>query len=56
VKDVVGYEGGLIFDSGKPDGTPRKALDVRKLHAQGWRATTELRQGVQETYRWYLEQ
>jgi GDP-L-fucose synthase len=56
VKDVVGYEGGLIFDSGKPDGTPRKALDVRKLHALGWRATTELRQGVQETYRWYLEQ
>ncbi len=53
VKDVVGYKGELRFDPSKPDGTPRKLLDVSRLAALGWRAKTPLRQGLEETYAWY---
>ncbi len=55
VKSVVGYAGELIFDASKPDGTPRKLVDVSRLTALGWRAKTELRAGLESTYRWYLE-
>lgn len=54
VAEVVGFEGSLRFDAGKPDGTPRKVLDVTRLHALGWHAKIPLRQGIQETYEWYL--
>lgn len=50
VVDVVGFDGKLVFDADKPDGTPRKLLDVSKLAALGWRATTELRQGIALAY------
>jgi len=53
--EVVGYEGQLSFDPSKPDGTPRKLLDVKKLHALGWRTTRPLRAGVQDAYRWFVE-
>jgi GDP-L-fucose synthase len=56
VKDVVGYRGELRFDTSKPDGTPRKLLDVSRLHALGWRARIPLRRGIEETYAWYLAQ
>jgi len=55
VRDVVGYSGEITFDSSKPDGTPRKLMDVSRLHGLGWQATTGLKQGIQETYSWYLE-
>ena len=55
VKSVVGYSGELVFDTSKPDGTPRKLVDVSRLTALGWRAKTELRAGLEATYRWYLE-
>jgi GDP-L-fucose synthase len=55
VADIVGYEGGYIFDSSKPDGVSRKLLDVALLSGMGWRATTELRVGIQRTYEWYRE-
>ena len=55
VCSVVGYQGGLIFDTTKPDGTPRKLLDVSKLTKLGWRATIPLKKGLEETYKWYLE-
>ncbi len=54
VKQVVGFEGELRFDASKPDGTPRKLLDVSRLHALGWRARIPLRQGIEQTYAWYL--
>ena len=54
VRDVVGYGGELVFDTSKPDGTPRKLLDVSRLTALGWRATTPLRRGIEETLQWYL--
>jgi GDP-L-fucose synthase len=54
LRDVVGYRGDLRFDTTKPDGTPRKLLDVSRLHALGWRARIPLRRGIEETYAWYL--
>jgi GDP-L-fucose synthase len=53
IRDVVGYQGRLVFDSSKADGTPRKLLDVSRLAAMGWRSRTPLRQGIEETVRWY---
>lgn len=55
VKDAVGFEGELKFDSGKPDGTPRKLLDVSKLDSLGWKAKTELKTGIEQTYQWFLQ-
>ena len=55
VKDIVGFNGSLLFDSAKPDGTPRKLLDVSRLHAIGWKANISLSDGVSQTYRWYLD-
>jgi GDP-L-fucose synthase len=51
---VVGFAGEIRFDRTKPDGTPRKLLDVSRLHALGWRARTALEDGVRTTYVWYL--
>ncbi len=55
VADVVGFGGTLVFDRSKPDGTPRKLLDVSRMEALGWRARIALRDGVAATYRWFLE-
>jgi GDP-L-fucose synthase len=55
VARVVGYEGRLTFDTTKPDGTPRKLLDVSRLHALGWRPTIGLETGLTQTYAWFLE-
>jgi GDP-L-fucose synthase len=51
VKDIVGYQGKLHFDATKPDGTPRKLMDVSKLHGLGWKARIGLREGITEVYR-----
>ena len=56
VCDVVGFEGELVFDASKPDGAPRKWLSVDRLAELGWRAKTGLRDGIGDTYRWFLEQ
>jgi GDP-L-fucose synthase len=50
VMEVVGFEGGIVFDDTKPDGTPRKLLDVSRIAALGWRASTPLRDGIRTTY------
>jgi GDP-L-fucose synthase len=55
VRDVVYPEAELVFDTSKPDGTPRKLLDVSRLHALGWRHRIELREGIESTYQWFLE-
>jgi GDP-L-fucose synthase len=52
---VTGFTGTLVFDTSKPDGTPRKLLDVSRLKALGWEAGITLREGLEDTYRWYLE-
>lgn len=53
--DIVDYGGELVFDPSKPDGTPRKLLDVSRLSGLGWRARTGLEEGLSSTYRWFLE-
>src|SRR5688572_367037 len=53
--EVVGFQGTLAWDSTKPDGTPRKLLDVSKVHALGWRHEIPLREGIARTYQWFLE-
>lgn len=55
IKEIVGYEGEIKFDTTKPDGTPRKLLDVSRLHATGWKHKIELREGIQSTYEWFKE-
>jgi GDP-L-fucose synthase len=55
VRDVVYPRASLTFDTTKPDGAPRKLLDVSKLHALGWRHTIALEQGIRSTYAWFLE-
>lgn len=54
VSSVVGFKGGIEWDLTKPDGTPRKLLDVSKLHQLGWRHKIELQEGIEQTYSWFL--
>ena len=53
VKDCVGYEGQIVWDTTKPDGTPRKLLDVSKLHSLDWKHNIGLADGIKSTYEWY---
>ncbi|MDQ1626455.1 MAG: GDP-L-fucose synthase [Actinomycetota bacterium] len=54
IADVVGYEGDVTLDPRRPDGTPRKVLDVARINALGWKAEVSLREGIEMIYRWYL--
>lgn len=55
VRDVVGFEGGLVFNADMPDGTPRKLTTVEKLHELGWRHKIHIKNGLRLTYNWYIE-
>lgn len=55
VTRVVGYTGKIKFDASKPDGTPRKLMDLSRMRALGWRPEIDLEDGIRSTYRWYLE-
>jgi GDP-L-fucose synthase len=55
IQKVTGHKGAIVWDSEKPDGTPRKLMDVSKMKAIGWEYTTELKQGIEKTYHWLLE-
>ncbi len=55
VRDVVYPDGELVFDASKPDGSPRKLLDVSRINALGWKASIGLREGIESTYAWFLE-
>ena len=55
IKQVVGYQGEIVFDDTKPDGAPRKMLDCTKLHNLGWRSSISLADGLASTYQWYLD-
>ena len=56
IRRVVGFDGELQFDSSKPDGTPRKLLDVARIHSLGWQAGIPLEVGIASTYEWFLQQ
>ena len=55
VSDAVGFKGKLVFDTSKPDGTPRKLLDVSRLHGLGWKHQIQLADGILSTYNWFLQ-
>ena len=55
IKEVVGYEGVLSFDSSKPDGNPRKLLDSKLINSYGWKPEISLQKGIENTYSWYKE-
>jgi GDP-L-fucose synthase len=51
---VTGHQGKILWDASKPDGTPRKLMDVSKMKALGWEYSTELKNGIIKTYQWFL--
>jgi GDP-L-fucose synthase len=55
MKEIVGYKGNIIFDNTKPDGAPRKLIDVSRLAKMGWNYSVDLKEGLNKTYEWYLE-
>jgi GDP-L-fucose synthase len=55
IRDIIGFNGEVRFDPFRPDGTPRKLLDVSRMRALGWQAKIPLQEGIEQTYRWYLE-
>jgi GDP-L-fucose synthase len=56
IKKIVGFTGGITWDTSKPDGTPRKLLDTSKIEALGWNPQISLEDGITSTYDWYLNQ
>jgi nucleoside-diphosphate-sugar epimerase len=56
MKEVVGFKGKLSFDTSKPDGAPRKLIDISRLSNMGWSHTTNLKEGLEKTYEWYLSE
>ena len=55
IQEVVGFKGNILWDKSKPDGTPRKLMDVSKMRDLGWSYSTELTEGIEKTYQWFLE-
>ena len=55
IQSVTGHQGNIIWDASKPDGTPRKLMDVSKINELGWQYSTELEDGIKKTYKWFLE-
>ena len=55
IQKVTGHEGNIVWDTEKPDGTPRKLMDVSKMQNIGWEYSTELQEGIEKTYQWFLE-
>jgi GDP-L-fucose synthase len=56
IKEIVGFDGEIRYDTSKPDGTPRKLLDVSRLESLGWRSRISLREGIEKTYQWYVKE
>jgi GDP-L-fucose synthase len=55
IQSIVGHQGNIVWDSSKPDGTPRKLMDVSKINSLGWKAEISLEEGIRDTYSWFLE-
>lgn len=55
IRDIVGYEGEIRWDTSQPDGNPRRLLDISRMEKLGWKAKTDFREGVAQTYQWFLE-
>jgi GDP-L-fucose synthase len=55
IQKIVGHKGSIEWDASKPDGTPRKLLDISRLNQEGWKAKIKLENGIKETYKWFLK-
>ena len=55
IQKVTGHKGQIVWDADKPDGTPRKLMDVSKMKNLGWSYSVELEEGIEKTYKWFLE-
>jgi len=55
IQQAVGHQGDIVWDSSKPDGTPRKLMDISRMHSLGWKHQVELKEGIEKTYAWFLE-
>jgi GDP-L-fucose synthase len=55
IKEVIGYNGEITWDTSKPDGMPRKILDVSRINKLGWKHSTNIKEGIQKTYEWYIK-
>jgi GDP-L-fucose synthase len=55
IAEVIGFTGDVVYDSSKPDGTPRKLMDVSRINKLGWKNKTSLKKGIEKTYKWFLE-
>jgi GDP-L-fucose synthase len=55
IQKITGHQGAIIWDSSKPDGTPRKLMDISKMHELGWKHQVQLEEGIQLTYDWFVE-
>ncbi|MBN2425508.1 MAG: GDP-L-fucose synthase [Calditrichaceae bacterium] len=55
MSEIIGFKGKLVFDTGKPDGTPQKLLDVSRINALGWKARISLEEGIKSAYEWYVQ-
>jgi GDP-L-fucose synthase len=55
IQKIIGHQGAIIWDNTKPDGTPRKLMDISKMHALGWKHEVNLEEGIQKTYDWFVE-
>jgi len=53
IREVVGYEGEIVFDTSKPDGTLRKLLDISRLEKLGWKSSTDFKSGLEKAYEWF---
>jgi GDP-L-fucose synthase len=54
IQKITGHQGEIIWDASKPDGTPRKLMDISKMHALGWKHQVNLEEGIQRTYDWFV--
>jgi len=54
IREITGFQGRIVYDRTRPDGTPRKLLDVSRINRLGWKAKISLREGIASTYKWYL--
>ena len=55
IAEITGFEGEIVYDTSKPDGTPRKLMDVGRMKELGWTAKIGLEDGIKDTYQWFLE-
>jgi GDP-L-fucose synthase len=55
IQSTIGHTGELEWDTNKPDGTPRKLMDISRLNLQGWKSSIELEEGISKTYAWFLD-